>query len=198
MRWGALPGLAPPGPASCPALLASRAARRCQAPVQGTGLPAPPTLPGRPRWCPFPTVKALLLSPRTWRKSLKSIISGSSAIHRVSTKDRQLSAPGGGYPLAYSQPVHKLPGATQGTPTPTVAACDRLIVSCRLSGNFVVPRTMSVPQRWSPRWTRNHRVGHMAVREPLVQARSVPVTLRFAYMEVLCVSGWLVSWWTRS
>ena len=48
MRWGALPGLATPDPASCLALPAPRTARRCQAPVQGTGLPAPPTLPGRP------------------------------------------------------------------------------------------------------------------------------------------------------
>jgi len=71
MRWGALPGLATPDPASCLALPAPRTARRCQAPVQGTGLPAPPTLPGRPGWCPFPTVKAFLLPPRTRRKSLK-------------------------------------------------------------------------------------------------------------------------------
>ena len=58
-------------PGQLPGLLAPRAARRCQAPVQGTGLPAPPTLPGRPGWCPFPTVKAFLLPPRTRRKSLK-------------------------------------------------------------------------------------------------------------------------------
>ncbi len=45
MRWGALPSLAAPSAASCPALLALRAP-----PVPGTrvgaGLPAPYTFPG--------------------------------------------------------------------------------------------------------------------------------------------------------
>jgi hypothetical protein len=53
-----------------------------------------------PGWCPFPTVRAFLLPPRTPRKSLKSIISGFSGIHTVSTERTQLSAPDGGYPPA--------------------------------------------------------------------------------------------------
>jgi hypothetical protein len=40
-----------------------------------------------PRSCPFPAVKAFLLPPRTPRKSLRSIISGFSAIHMVSTEE---------------------------------------------------------------------------------------------------------------
>jgi hypothetical protein len=91
-------------------------------PCEGPGYPAPPTFPGSPPgWCPFPTVRAFLLPPRMPRKSLKSIISGSSAIHTVSTKGRQLSASVAGYPPVYSQPVHKLPGVTGGRSAPAVA-----------------------------------------------------------------------------
>jgi hypothetical protein len=100
------------------------AARRPQVPgtrARGRS-PGSSHVPGSPpRWCPFPTVKAFLLPPRTPHKSLKSIISGSPAIHTVSTKGRQLSAPVGGYPPVYSQPVHKLQGVTPGTPAPAVA-----------------------------------------------------------------------------
>ena len=46
----------------------------------------------------------------------------------------QLSAPDGGYPPANSQAVHKSPCVTSGTPSPAVAACNRLILSLRLSG----------------------------------------------------------------
>jgi hypothetical protein len=95
--------------------------RRCQVPVRGAGLPAPYTFPGSPpRWCPFPTVKAFLLPPRMPRKSLRSIISSFSAIHKESTESMQLFPPYGGYPPAYSQPVHKLPGVTRGTQSPAV------------------------------------------------------------------------------
>lgn len=63
-EMGALSGLAVPGAASCPALLAPRAP-----PVPGTrvrgrspgSLHVPRGSP--PRWCPFPTVKAFLLPP---------------------------------------------------------------------------------------------------------------------------------------
>lgn len=127
MRWGALSGIATPGPASCLALLAPRADRRCQASVRGTGFPAPPTFLGSPpRWCPFPTVRAFLLPPRTPRKSLRSIITDFSAIHTVSTERMQLSAPDGDYPPANSQAVHKSPCVAPGTPDPAVASCNRL------------------------------------------------------------------------
>jgi hypothetical protein len=80
-------------------------------------------------------VKAFLLPPRTPRKSPKSIISGSSAIHTVSTKGRQLSAPVGGCPPVYSQPVHKLSDVAQGIPAPAVATCNQLILPSLFSGN---------------------------------------------------------------
>jgi hypothetical protein len=133
MRWGALPGVAAPGPASRLALLASRAP-----PVPGIRardrFPGSSHVPGvAPRWCPFPTVRAFLLPPRTPRKSLKPIISGFSGIHTVSTERTQLSAPDGGYPLANSQAVHKSPCVAPGTPIPAVAAgsADPLIASFR-------------------------------------------------------------------
>ena len=85
-----------------------------------------------PRWCPFPAVRAFLLPARTPRKSLKSIISGFSTIHTVSTKRTQLSASDGGYPPANSQAVHKSPCVTPGTPTSAVAVRNRLILSLRL------------------------------------------------------------------
>ena len=47
-----------------------------------------------------------------------SVIPGVSAIHTISTERGQLSAFGGGYPLVYSQPVHRLPDVTRGTPRP--------------------------------------------------------------------------------
>jgi hypothetical protein len=46
MRWGASPGIATPGPASCLALLAPRADRRCQASVRGTRFPGSSHVPG--------------------------------------------------------------------------------------------------------------------------------------------------------
>ena len=71
MRWGALPGLATPDPASCLAcwrrVPPAGARRPCKGPVSRL-LPRSRVAPG---WCPFPTVKAFLLPPRTRRKSLK-------------------------------------------------------------------------------------------------------------------------------
>jgi len=56
--------------ASCPALLAQRAARRGQAPVRGTGLPAPPTFPeSPPGGARFRTVRTFLLPLTAPRKS---------------------------------------------------------------------------------------------------------------------------------
>jgi hypothetical protein len=46
MRWGALRGIATPGPASCLALLALRADRRCQASVRETRFPGSSHVPG--------------------------------------------------------------------------------------------------------------------------------------------------------
>ena len=57
------------------------------------------------------------LTPRC-RDPGTSIIPGISAIHTVSTERGQLSAFVGGYPPAYSQPVHRLPDVTRGTPGP--------------------------------------------------------------------------------
>ena len=52
----------------------------------------------------------------------------------------QLSAPDGGYPPANSQTVHKSPCVTPGTPSPVVAACNRLILSlASFPGNHLVP-----------------------------------------------------------
>jgi hypothetical protein len=88
MRWGALPSLAAPSAASCPALLALRAPARARYPCEGPVSRLLARSPGSPpRSCPFPAVKAFLLPPRTPRKSLRSIISGFSAIHMVSTEE---------------------------------------------------------------------------------------------------------------
>jgi hypothetical protein len=46
MRWGASSGIATPGPASCLALLAPHADRRCQASVRGTRFPGSSHVPG--------------------------------------------------------------------------------------------------------------------------------------------------------
>jgi len=116
-EMGALPSLAAPGPASCLACWRRAPPAGARHPCEGPGSPAPPTFPGSPpRWCPFPTVKAFLLPPRTPRKSLKSIISGLSAIHTVSTERMELSAPYGGYPPANPHDVHKSPYVTPETP----------------------------------------------------------------------------------
>jgi len=48
----------PRQPTSCLAWPPLRAARRCQVPVRGAGLPAPLTFPESPPGrCPFPTVR---------------------------------------------------------------------------------------------------------------------------------------------
>ena len=103
-----------------------------------------PRSQGRPQVVPVPAVKAFLLPPRTPRKSLKPIISGSSAIHTASTKGSQLSAPVGGYPPVYSHSVHKLSGVAQGIPAPTVAARNRLI----LPSLFRVITHMATRELW--------------------------------------------------
>ena len=70
MRWRGPCPASPHRLASCPALLAQRATRRGQVPVQGTGLPAPPTFPGsRPGDARFRTVRTFLLPERAPRKS---------------------------------------------------------------------------------------------------------------------------------
>ncbi len=103
-------------------LPAPRAARRCQAPARGAGRPAPPTFPGRPRWCPFPTVKAFLQPPRTPRKAPRSIISGHfrypRGIHRTRAVIRVWWRLSTGLFTAHPQAA----GVTQGTLT---AACTR-------------------------------------------------------------------------
>ena len=69
----------------CPASphQASQLACRCRVPPAGARHPREgpvarllPRSRRRPGWCPFPTVKAFLLPPRTPRKALRSIISG--------------------------------------------------------------------------------------------------------------------------
>jgi hypothetical protein len=95
-----------------------RAARRCQVPARGAGRPAPPTFPGRPGWCPFPTVKAFLQPPRTPRKALRSIISGHfrypRGIHRTRAVIRVWRRLSTGLFTARPQAA----GVTQGTPGP--------------------------------------------------------------------------------
>jgi hypothetical protein len=64
-----------PGPASCPAFPALRAARRPQAPVRCAGCPAHSHVSRvAPRWCPFPTVKAFL-------PPSASVAQGPAAVH---------------------------------------------------------------------------------------------------------------------
>ena len=119
MRWR---GLARPGPArsaSCLASLAPRAARRGQVPARADRSPGSSHVPGAsPRWCPFPTVKALLLPPRTPRKGPRPAISCFPLFTKESTESRQLSAFHGGYPRVSSQPIHRLPGVSRKTPEP--------------------------------------------------------------------------------
>ena len=73
-----------------------------------------------PRWYPFPAVKAFLLPPRTPCKSPKSIIFRFFRYPHGIHKGRQLSAPVGGYPPVYSQPVHKLSGEAREYRLPPV------------------------------------------------------------------------------
>jgi hypothetical protein len=145
MRWGALPRPRRTKPGQLPGFAV--APRRPRVP----GTRARGRSPGSshvprvaPKWYPFPAVKAFLLPPRTPRKSLKPIISGSSAIHTASTKGSQLSAPVGGYPPVYSHSVHKLSGVAQGIPAPTVAARNRLI----LPSLFRVITHMATRELW--------------------------------------------------
>lgn len=122
MRWR---GLARPRRAKltgCPASLAPRAARQCQVPVQGPVSRLLPRSRGRPpRWCPFPTVKHFYWLHQRERKALRPINSGFFAIHTVPTECGRLSAPDSGYPLDYSQLVHKSPNVIQESPGPVVA-----------------------------------------------------------------------------
>jgi hypothetical protein len=131
-RSGQLPGLAgatrrPPVPSI-----------RARDPVSRL-LPRSPGSP--PRWCPFPTVRAFLLPPRTPRKSLRSIITDFSAIHTVSTERMQLSAPDGDYPPANSQAVHKSPCVAPRTPGPVVAHIIGRPFHCIFPDNHPVPGT---------------------------------------------------------
>ena len=75
--------------ASCPAVLAQRAARRGQAPVRGTGLPAPPTFPESPPGSArFRTVRTFLPPLRAPRKSPRPAISGFPAIREMIHRKR--------------------------------------------------------------------------------------------------------------
>ena len=96
-----------------------RAARRGQVPARGDRSPGSSHVPGAsPRWFPFPTVKTLLLPPRTPRKGLRPAISCFPLSTKESTGSGQLSAFHGGYPRVYSQPAHRLPGVSRRTPEP--------------------------------------------------------------------------------
>ena len=119
MRWRGLTRPRRARPASWLAWPAPRAARRGQVPARGDRSPGSSRVPGAsPRWCPFPTVKALLLPPRTPRKGLRPAISCFPLSTKESTGSRQLSAFHGGYPRVYSQPTHRLPGVSRRTPEP--------------------------------------------------------------------------------
>ena len=54
-----------------------------------------------------------------------------------------------------------------------------------------MPITLSWPLTWSLRLMRDGQVRHLAARGPCARALSVLVSLRFAYLAVLRVFGWL-------
>jgi hypothetical protein len=111
---GALPGLAAPDRP------VARLPQRC----------APPARTRHPRdvpvsrcfsrpgvasgWRPFPTVRVFLLPPPVSRKGPWPFILRFFLIHIMSTERGHLSALGNGYPLAYAQPIHRLPGVIRG------------------------------------------------------------------------------------
>ena len=63
-----------------------------------------------------------------------------------------------------------------------------------------VPTILSPPLTWCLVLDERSRVGHLAARGPHDQALSVPVSLRFAYLAVLRVFGWLalLAWSDRA
>ena len=105
-RAGQLPGL-------------TGAARRPpgQVPVQGTGLPAPPTFPEVALGVvPVSSGGIFLLHARAPRKGLRLAISGSSAIHKGIHRKRVVIRFHGGYPRVYSQSILSPGIAGRGTP----------------------------------------------------------------------------------
>jgi hypothetical protein len=60
MRWGALPGVAAPGPASCLALLASRAPAGARHPCEGPVSRLFPRSQGRPQVVPVSNGESIL------------------------------------------------------------------------------------------------------------------------------------------
>ena len=89
-------------------------------------------LPGRQdadpaRGCRDEQGRPAHLTPRCRHRDINH--SRYSAIHTASTERGQFSTFDGGYPLAYSQPVHRSPDVTRGIPQAAVAACNRLILS---------------------------------------------------------------------
>ena len=70
-------------------------------------LPRPEVTSG---WCPFPTVKALLLPYWEARKVPRQFISGFFAVHISSTEDGWLSAYDSNCPPVYAQSVHRFRG----------------------------------------------------------------------------------------
>jgi len=120
--------------------------RQGQAPAGNTGFPAFPAPGVAPGWCPFPTVKAFLRPPRKSRKSLREFNEGFFPVHTLPTEFRRLSARHGGYPPAYAQTAHRLPGVTRRIP----AQGRRALACAALRAVFICPgmvRCGSAPTR---------------------------------------------------
>jgi hypothetical protein len=75
---------------------------------------------GRPGWCPFPAVKHFYCLRGRHARACGRPFSGFSLSTKESTESGQLSAFDGGYPRAFSQPIHRFPSVSRRTPQPPV------------------------------------------------------------------------------
>jgi hypothetical protein len=103
--------------------------RQGQVPVCGAGLPAPCTFPGvAPKVVPVSDGESISTASANAAQEPEVnylwFLRYPHGIHRR----MRLSAPDGGYPPANSHVIHKLLCVTPGTPSPAVAACNRLFL----------------------------------------------------------------------
>jgi hypothetical protein len=85
----------------------------------------------------------------------------------------------------------KLGRGSPRRPGPAPPASPPYRIRARRPQSLWVPITLSPPLTWRLLLDLEGQVGHRAARRPLVQAPSVLVPLRFAYLAVLRVFGWL-------
>jgi hypothetical protein len=153
-------------PSQLPGFAVAARRRRCQAPVRGPVSRLLPRSQGRPQVVPVSSGESISTASANAAQEPEVNYFGffryPHGIHKRQAVVRTCRWLSTG--LFTTRP--QLSGVAQRIPAPAVAACNRLIF----------PSLFRV-------------ITHMAAREPLVQAPSVPMALRFPYLAMLRVSG---------